>query len=307
MREFKGELVRHTISDYAVVDVETTGLNFDYDEIIQIAALRVRNNAIVDSYSTYVKPYNSFGNNILSAFITNLTGITDDMLSSAPYLDEIIKDFFGFIGNDIIVGHNVNFDINFLYDAGIKNSLILKNDYLDTLYIARRFLPDMPSRSLSFMLERYKIDVDNLHNAINDVKAEYELVNKLQEEFGNRFETELIKKPKKIFNLKEIKAEFSKEEIDKANPFYEKNIIFTGTLNNFTRKEAVQAAVNLGAVLASGVTKKVDYLIVGETDFKKVKEGMSSKMQKAIELQERGHKIKIITENTFIDMLEYEY
>jgi len=112
MRESKGRSIIAFPSGYVALDIETTGLDPSVDEIIELAAIRVRDGVRADTFASLVKPRNT-----ISGFITELTGITNDMVSGAPRVESILPQFCEFIGGDVVVGHNVNFDINFIYDA----------------------------------------------------------------------------------------------------------------------------------------------------------------------------------------------
>ncbi|MEG1136366.1 MAG: 3'-5' exonuclease [Anaerovoracaceae bacterium] len=82
-------------------------------------------------------------------FPSELTGITNKMLEQAPPLASVLSEFQNFIGNSTLVGHNANFDINFLYDAFLEClGTELKNNYIDTLRLARRLLPDLKRQKL---------------------------------------------------------------------------------------------------------------------------------------------------------------
>lgn len=110
-REQKGKSLLDSIDNYIVIDLETTGLDPSYDEIIEFAAVRVENGAIISEFQSLVKP--SFP---IDGFITELTGITNEMLSSAPSVDTVLPSFLDYVGQSTIVAHNANFDVNFLYD-----------------------------------------------------------------------------------------------------------------------------------------------------------------------------------------------
>ena len=107
----KGKLTREWLDNYVVIDIETTGLTPLYDEIIEFAAIKIENDSIVDSYSTLIKPSQP-----ISSFITSLTGITNELVENAPKIENVIDNIISFIADKTIVGHNVSFDINFLYD-----------------------------------------------------------------------------------------------------------------------------------------------------------------------------------------------
>ena len=115
----KGENLFKFPEKYTVIDVETTGLSPQFDGMIEVAAVKISNGKVLDTFSTLVKPNTVFigddGSELyVDDFIETLTGITNDMLVTAPEFVEIRDDFMSFLGDSIIVGHNVNFDINFV-------------------------------------------------------------------------------------------------------------------------------------------------------------------------------------------------
>ena len=95
----KGQEVNKLPENYTVIDIETTGLSPTMNEIIQLSALKIKNDKIVDSFTSFVKP-----NGRISSFISSLTGITNDMVSAAPQIKDVLNDYVDFIGKDIIVG-----------------------------------------------------------------------------------------------------------------------------------------------------------------------------------------------------------
>ena len=111
IRENKGNSKIDLLNKYVVIDIETTGLDPQYDEIIELGALKIENGVIVDSFSKLIKPKTS-----ISDFITQLTGISNSMVENAPSIEEELPNYLKFINEQNIVGHNVNFDINFIYD-----------------------------------------------------------------------------------------------------------------------------------------------------------------------------------------------
>lgn len=163
-RKFKGKSLFAFPSDYTVVDIETNGMVSGVCEIIEVSALKFRNGVLQDSFSTLIKPTEKIG-----WFITQLTGITDEMVENAPDINGVMQDFYDFIGKDILIGHNVNFDVNFLYDnLWVHNSLILDNDFVDTLRLARKALPQLPNHKQTTVAEYYGITTDGAHRALRD-------------------------------------------------------------------------------------------------------------------------------------------
>jgi len=163
-RKFKGHSLFAFPCDYTVVDIETNGLISGTCEIIEVSALKVRNEIIKDSFSTLIKPTGP-----INWFITRLTGITDEMVENAPDANEVLQNFYEFIGKDTLIGHNVNFDVNFLYDnLWVHNGLILDNSFVDTLRLARRALPALPDHKQTTIAEYYGIATDGAHRALRD-------------------------------------------------------------------------------------------------------------------------------------------
>ena len=164
------------VDDYVLVDIETTGLSPIEDEIIEIGAIKVKNNLIVDTFNQLIKV-----NRRLSLFITNLTGITNEMLETGKIPTKVYHEFINFIGEDIIIGHNINFDLGFLSNKCKKYiNYNLTNDYIDTLYIARRLIPNSINYKLGTLAKLFNISYEGAHRGLKDVEITYELYNNLR-------------------------------------------------------------------------------------------------------------------------------
>lgn len=306
MRENKGNSIIDLPSEYVVIDVETTGYDFVYCDIIEVCALRCINGQCVDSYTCLVNP----GTRI-SSFITELTGITDEMLASAPTPDEVMPALQNFIGDSILVGHNVSFDINFLYDAFERHcGEGLRNDHIDTLRIARKVFPDLAHHRLSDVavacavpqLAEHRSEVDCTVTAqCYEVMKSKILADGTVEDFQRRFKR-LSSKRNRRTDFANITA--TTDEIDDTNPIFEKTVVFTGALSCMGRKEALQIVANLGGVPSDSITSKTNYLVIGASDFaKSVKDGKTTKMKKAEALRLKGTDIAIISETAFFDLI----
>lgn len=163
-RKFKGRSLFAFPSDYTVVDIETNGLISGVCEIIEVSALKVRGEQITDSFSSLIKPVER-----ISPFITRLTGITDETVENAPDARKVLRRFYDFVGKDILVGHNVNFDVNFLYDSlWAQDALLLDNPFVDTLRLARRALPGLPNHKQTTVAAYYGIETVGAHRALRD-------------------------------------------------------------------------------------------------------------------------------------------
>ncbi|TLS37367.1 PolC-type DNA polymerase III [Pseudalkalibacillus caeni] len=152
---------------YIVFDVETTGLSAVYNKIIELAAVKVHNGEIIDRFERFANPHQP-----LSATTIELTGITDDMVENAPEIEDVLKDFHEFIGNDILVAHNASFDMGFL-NVGFRNIGIgeAKNPVIDTLELARFLHPEMRNHRLNTLCKKYNIELTQHHRAIYDAEA----------------------------------------------------------------------------------------------------------------------------------------
>lgn len=176
-RQFKGKSLNDLVDDYVLVDIETTGLSPQRDEIIEIGAIKVKDNKIVDTYSSLI----NIGKKI-PYFITELTGITTEMITNeGKDKEEVLREFVDFAGDNIIVGHNVNFDINFIYDKCEKYlNTYLSNDFIDTMKIAKK-LVSTPNYKLGTLADYFNVDYNGAHRGLKDVEITYEVYNKLKE------------------------------------------------------------------------------------------------------------------------------
>lgn len=168
----RGKYVKKIVQDYCVLDLETTGLSWQDDKIIEIGIVKVRNQKIVDKYSQLINPQRK-----INSFITQLTGISNEMVINMPCIDDIKNDILDFIGNDIIIGHNTSFDLNFLANAFDKD---INNEYMDTLQFSRKVYPYMKHHRLADMVELLHLS-HNEHRSLADSIATYELYEHLKE------------------------------------------------------------------------------------------------------------------------------
>lgn len=178
IRNFKGKSLLVFPKDYTVIDIETSGISPTDSEIIEISAIHYRDCEKREIFSTLVKPRNR-----ISYFITELTGITNDMVRYAPDITRATAAFYDFIGNDILMGYNVNFDINFLYDnLMIYHGIPLTNDFVDVLRFARKALPDLSNRRQTTVAAYYGINIEGAHRALKDCEICNACYNKLKNE-----------------------------------------------------------------------------------------------------------------------------
>lgn len=240
-REFKGQSLVKIVSDYTVIDLETTGKYIDSCEVIEMAAVKVRNAEIIDSFSTLVRPHKE-----IPALITALTGITNEMVSEAPECTDALKDFLNFIGDDIVAGHNiVSFDVNILYDLSMKYlGAPFTNDMLDTCRFSRYCDIQPENYKLTTLTAYFGIDHDSAHRALADCIANqkcYEMLKPLltyqyssaprsNASSGRRISksTKLLKELMEFINYAISDAYLSNDEIMALEEFLSENQELSG-------------------------------------------------------------------------------
>ena len=167
------------IATYAVVDLETTGNQLDYDDIIQIGITFVRQNKIIGTYHSMIRTDLD-----IPPFIQALTSIEETMLEKAPYFKEIAHDIYQQLQECVFVAHNVAFDLNFIKKA-FKNCNIKYRPkrVLDTLELFKIAFPTDKSYQLSELAEAHDIPLNNAHRADEDATTTAQLMIKAFEKF----------------------------------------------------------------------------------------------------------------------------
>jgi len=166
------------IDSFICLDLETTGLNPKTDKIIEIGAVRIENGVETGTFETFVNP-----GRLLEEKIVELTGITDDDLKDAPEIAEVLPAFIEFTKGLPLLGHSVLFDFSFIKKAAVNQKLTFERDGVDTLKIARKYLTELPHRSLGYLCEHYGIE-HQAHRALQDVRATICLHEILWKNFG---------------------------------------------------------------------------------------------------------------------------
>lgn len=301
MNRNKGHFVCQALNDFTVIDLETTGLSTECDEIIEIVAYKVRNGVVVDKYESLINP--GFA---IPSFIEELTGITDEMLENKPSIEMVISDFYDFIKGEVLLGHNVHFDLNFLYDAMLKYlGVELNNNYIDTLRISRKVYPEFKSHKLKVLSKELRLSSKPTHRAAADVSATLELYEKCKakaKEEGLVFEKLFVHKHK---GYKVLTKEIRNSVAVKDETILNKEVfVFTGKLEKMDRKEAWKLVLENGGEIGNSVTSKTNYLVLGNTDYcYRLRGSKTSKMRKAETLILNGADLEIIPENVFYEMI----
>lgn len=302
-RKNKGRSIIKKVSDYTLIDIETTGLNPGIDEIIEVAALKVRNNEIIDKYQSFIKPRLP-----IPEYITKINGITDDMVKDSDPIEYVLPRFLDFIDSDILLGFYTVFDVNFLYDEADKIYMAVENDYVDVRRIAKIILPDFKKETgrnykLSNLVRFFKLGKQE-HRALSDclyTKQLYDKLNEISESQSINYEDIY----KTSIRHNELKAKDIIRENTDTTLFTEEKFVFTGKLNYMTRRKAMQLVVNYGGTVGDTLSKDTDYLVMGTQDYSKLNGKKSKKQEKAEQLNADGEDISIITEDVFYNMIGF--
>lgn len=163
---------------FCVVDVETTGGSVDSCAITEIGAVKLRGGACLGTFQTLVNPGCT-----IPPEITVLTGITQAMVMPAPRIDSVLPSFLEFVGDAVLVGHNLRFDLAFLNAALERTGRArLANRAIDTLALARRLIRDeVPNLKLGTLAARLRLDHPPTHRALDDALATGDLLHVLLE------------------------------------------------------------------------------------------------------------------------------
>ncbi len=151
---------------FVALDFETTGFSKIGDRIIEIGAVRIVDGRCREEFSAFVDPQRP-----LPYKITELTGITSEDLKGAPTMDEILPSFLEFIGDSMIIAHNAGFDVGFLEQACRRCGQERVFDYLDTVELARLFLPDLTRFRLDTVAKALGLPPFSHHRASDDARV----------------------------------------------------------------------------------------------------------------------------------------
>lgn len=161
--------------DYTVLDLEMTGLAPKKDKVIEIGAVRVRDGKMVDTFATLVRPGMPIPQKVVE-----LTGITDAMADTGMQEDAAMEQLLEFIGDDVLVGHNLNFDYSFIKQWAVNHRRALQLSACDTLRIARALLPGEQSKKLESLCVYFQIEREHAHRALDDAIETHRVFEKLK-------------------------------------------------------------------------------------------------------------------------------
>ena len=291
--------------NYVIIDIEMTGLALSKDSIIEIAGLRVIDDQIENTFSSLIQPEDYS----LKEEISTLTGITEEMLSTAPAFPAIQEDLSAFIGDLPLVGHNILIDIQFLNKTMLEHGYTaLDNDYVDTLPLSQKLFPEFIHHRLTDMALYYGIAVEGAHRALQDCYITKECFDKMRGTMERSFPSEKAFLESFTATGRRLKVEHIQliPSFPKTDCFLEdKLFVFTGILKSMSRREAMLYVASLGGINEDKLTTKVNYLIVGQKEEEIVNnENLSGKEKKALRYKAEGYPIQILTEDDFLKLIK---
>ena len=261
-------------------------------------------------------------NNSYSRMNSSIHGITAEMTADTEPFSHVWSRLEELLDGHILVAHNAAFDISVLRASADACQFSLKPyDFVCTYRLAKASFPNLFSYRLDVLADQFGIELHHHHAGwdayaasqvavkICEANNVYDLVS-AAERLGfqlGRFESATYRS---FSNADQGKASLLRfkdlvptGDVDESHPMYGRTFAFTGSLTAMTRNEAAQLVINCGGEAHAGPTRSTDYLVVGITDFSRVRDGMSGKMKKALELAESGCGIEIIDEGAFLKML----
>jgi DNA polymerase-3 subunit alpha (Gram-positive type) len=163
--------------DCIIFDLETTGLDPQYSEIIEIGAFKIKGSEIKNIFSELIKP-----NRPISSEITKITGIDNEMVDGCAPAESVLPRFLEFIGSDILIAHNSDFDVPFIkHHAKKLIDRTIDNPVFCTLKLSRFLLPNIANHKLHTVAGHFDLDIKNRHRSIGDCELTFQIWNKFTE------------------------------------------------------------------------------------------------------------------------------
>ncbi|MCR5823320.1 MAG: PolC-type DNA polymerase III [Lachnospiraceae bacterium] len=194
-------------AETVVFDIETTGIAKSRDKIIEIGAVKLRNNEIVDRYSVFVNPEIPIPTEIVT-----LTHITDDMVKDADVIENELKRFLEFCGDAVIVAHNAPFDTGFIKRFAKEQGIEWKPTIVDTVELSKGLIGDLKNYKLDTVADELGVSLENHHRAVDDAECTALIYQKLCD----------ILKKKDYSTLSDISENLkaSVDSVKKLHPFH---------------------------------------------------------------------------------------
>ncbi len=276
---------------FVALDIETTGLDPYGDAVVEVAAVRFVQGEEAGRFATLVNPQRPIP---YAAFCIH--HISDAMVQNAPVIGDVIGPLMDFLGNDVIVGHNVTFDLRFIEHIARRHGFSPAFAYVDTMAVARQVWPHLPNHRLQTVLAAIGYRPRLQHRAEDDCRGCAEILWKALrgEPAEHKLDAASRRNPYPSVRAKDVAA---RTAVCRENPALKgKYFVFTGQFASLTREEAYEQVFAAGGFVTDSVTMKTDFLV--NADGRE-----STKTRRAKELNRRGKNIQIITGEEFLAMV----
>jgi len=174
--------------DMVFLDLETTGLSAKTDRIIEIGAIRVREDKILDKFESLINPGVYVPN-----FIEKLTGIRNEDLIDKETFDKVIDLLQKFLDGSIIVAHNAVFDISFLREEHLRSGSVFEYPHFCTVRLSRHLFPEHRGHGLDAIIARHNLQINARHRAIGDAEVTFDYFRLMRERFGEKINEAILK------------------------------------------------------------------------------------------------------------------
>lgn len=317
------EIKKAVEADFIAIDFETA--NNNNNSACSLGLVVVRDLQVIESkYFLIRPPVMSFNTKNIE-----INGIMAKDVKDSPKFPEVWNEIKNYFYDNIIIAHNAQFDMSVIKCLQLEYNLDIPDfRYMDSITISTKACGGDTKRTLDARAEALGVKLKNHHNALDDATACANIVIETVKQCNKKSFQSFIKiysslsirqfsdlKHQQYFGGSKNYAGFETVKIseietdcitaDCNNPFYGKNVVFTGELSKYERREAMQLVADLGGVIKSGVSSKTDFLIVGIQDETVVgDDGMSKKEEKAYDLIENGQDLRILDENEFYELIK---
>lgn len=280
------------LKDLIFIDTETTGLSVYKDEIIELSAIKVSNNEIIDTFSSLIKPFGK-----ISPKATAINGITEEMLKDSKRINEVLPDFINFCNNIPLVAYNAHFDLSFICRDCQRYDLKFKPTFIDVLAMAQNTL-DLKNYKLETVAKHFNIlDKKQEHRALSDCYLLYDCYKSLNRKYEPRkyyldFDVDMSK-----VNIRVDESSITANTEITDSILNNKYVVVTGDFRKYDRAGVLQKIANYGGICQKNVTRQTNFLICGS-------DAGVTKLNKAHEKISKGQDLKIISETDFYKILE---
>lgn len=271
------------ISDYVVLDVETTGLKPGVDKIIEIGMVKVIDGKPCGEFSSLINPEMS-----IPTRITKITGITNEDVAAAPLFSSLANQIRSFLGDSLVLGHNVDFDLSFLAHALAACGSRPSFTCLDTCALARKAFPELPNHKLDTLSSALALSDKQTHRALDDVYCTISLFNKICAKYPD---SPLLNA---VYSCCTPIESFSFSPVEQ--PLAGKQLFLTGTFT-FPYSAAKKLISAAGGSVTYNLSDQADYLVYGFQDTQAEDPARyEAALAAAHEMQAQGHGIQLINE-----------